>query len=253
MEVGVNNERDIKISLAESAKALDEVVIVGYGTQKKKDLTGAISVISSKEFEAQSTANMGDALEGKIPGVQISKPSGQPQSGYNITIRGISTITAGSNPLFIVDGVPTTSINQIEPSDIENISILKDASAAAIYGASGANGVVLISTKRGSNHKTRVSLNSYYGIANVRKTMDVLDASQYKGLMTEMGYNTDWSLYNNNTDWQDEVFRTGQTQSYQLSVAGGNEKTTFYLSGSYFDQDGVIIANSMALYHCQNR
>lgn len=248
MEVGVNNERDIKISLMESAKALDDVVIVGYGTQKKKDLTGAISVVSSKEFEAQSTANMGDALEGKIPGVQISKPSGQPQSGYNITIRGISTITAGSNPLFIVDGVPTTSINQIEPTDIENISILKDASAAAIYGASGANGVVLITTKRGSNQQTRVSFNSYYGISNVRKTMDVLNATQYKSLMTEMGYNTDWSLYNNNTDWQNEVFRTGQTQSHQLSVSGGNEKTTFYLSGSYFDQDGVIIANSMNKY-----
>ena len=248
MEVGVNNERDLRISLVEGTKALDEVVIVGYGTQKKKDLTGAISVVSSKEFEAQSTANMGDALEGKISGVQISKPSGQPQSGYSFTIRGISTITAGSDPLFIVDGVPTTSINQIEPTDIESISVLKDASAAAIYGASGSNGVVLITTKRGSDHQTRVGFNSYYGVANVTKTMDVLNATQYKDLMTEMGYNTDWSLYNNNTNWQDEVFRTGQTQSYQSSVSGGNEKTTFYLSGSFFNQDGVIIANSMKKY-----
>ncbi len=247
-EVAVKGKSSFNVVLADNAVGLNEVVAIGYGTTRKKDVTGAVSVVTSKEFESKSTANLGDALEGKISGVQISKPSGQPQSGYNITIRGISTITAGSNPLFIVDGVPTTSINQIEPTDIENISILKDASAAAIYGASGANGVVLITTKRGANHETKVSFNTYYGVANVSKTMDVLNATQYKGLMTEMGYNADWSLYNNNTNWQDQVFRTGETQSYQLSVSGGNEKTSFYLSGSYFNQGGVIIANSMEKY-----
>lgn len=247
-EVIVDGKTLINVTLVDKTVELNEVVAIGYGTVTKKDLTGAVSVVTSKEFEVRPTANMGDALEGKIAGVQISKPSGQPQSGYNITIRGISTITAGSNPLFIVDGVPTSSINQIEPTDIENISILKDASAAAIYGASGANGVVLITTKRGANHETKVNFNTYYSVANVAKTMDVLNASQYKGLMTEMGYNTDWSLYNNKTNWQDQVFRTGQTQSYQLSVSGGNEKTSFYLSASYFNQEGVIIANSMKKY-----
>jgi TonB-linked SusC/RagA family outer membrane protein len=247
-EVPVNGKSLINVVLSDNAVGLNEVVAIGYGTARKKDVTGAVSFVTSKEFESQSTANMGDALEGKIAGVQISKPSGQPQAGYNITIRGISTITAGSNPLFIVDGVPTTSINQIEPTDIESISILKDASAAAIYGASGANGVVLITTKRGSNHETKVSFNAYYGAASVAKTMDVLNASQYKDLMTEMGYNTDWSLYTNNTNWQNQVFRTGQTQSYQLGISGGNEKTSFYLSGSYFNQGGVIIANSMEKY-----
>ena len=247
-EVEVKGKNSINVVLAESVISLNEVVAIGYGTIRKKDVTGAVSVVTSKEFEGRSTANMGDALEGKIAGVQISKPSGQPQSGYNITIRGISTITAGSNPLFIVDGVPTSSINQIEPTDIENISILKDASAAAIYGSSGANGVVLITTKRGTNQETKVSLNAYYSASNVAKTMDVLNSTQYKDLMSEMGYNTDWSLYNNNTNWQDQVFRTGQTQSYQLGISGGNEKTSFYLSGSYFNQGGVIINNSLEKY-----
>jgi len=253
-DVAVGGKTLIEVTLKELSTTLSEVVVMGYGTQKKKDVTGAVATVSSKEFESRPTSNVGDALEGKIAGVVISKPSGQPQSGYNITIRGISSITAGSNPLFIVDGVPTTSMNQIEPGDIENMTILKDASAAAIYGASGANGVVLITTKRGSDQGTRVSLNSYYGIAKVGKKMDVLNANQYKDLMTEMGYSTDWSLYadNNsnliNNNWQDEVFRTGETKSTQLSISGGNEKTSFYLSGTFFNQDGVIIANSMKKY-----
>ena len=247
-EVLVGDKSIINITMEDLSIGLNEVIAVGYGTVKKKDVTGAVATVSSKDFESRPTSHIGDALEGKIAGVQISKPSGQPQAGYNITIRGINTITAGSNPIFIVDGVPTESINQIEPTDIESISILKDASAAAIYGASGANGVVLITTKRGGNQETRVSFNTYFGVANVAKTMDVLNASQYKDLMSEMNYNTDWTLYDGNTNWQNEVFRTGQTQSYQLSVTGGNEKTSFYLSGSYFNQDGVIIANSMGKY-----
>jgi TonB-linked SusC/RagA family outer membrane protein len=253
-EVAIGGKTQIEVTIKESSTTLSEVVVMGYGTQKKKDVTGAVATVSSKEFQSRPTSNVGDALEGKIAGVVISKPSGQPQSGYNITIRGISSITAGSNPLFIVDGVPTTSMNQIEPGDIESMTILKDASAAAIYGASGANGVVLITTKRGSNQPTRVSLNSYYGTANVGKKMDVLNSNQYKDLMTEMGYTTDWSLYTDHNgklidkNWQDEVFRTGETKSTQLSVSGGNDKTSFYLSGSFFDQNGVIIANSMRKY-----
>ncbi len=253
-ELPIAGKTQIDVTLNQTVTNLNEVVVVGYGKQKKKDVTGAVAVVSSKEFESRPSTNLGDALEGKVAGVVISKPSGQPQSGYNITIRGISTITAGSNPLFIVDGVPTSSINQIEPGDIESMTILKDASAAAIYGASGANGVVLITTKRGSDQGTRVSLNSYYGIANVGKKMDVLNSNQYKDLMSEMGYTTDWSLYTdnngnlNNKNWQDEVFRTGETKSTQLSISGGDEKTSFYLSGSFLNQDGVIIANSLKKY-----
>lgn len=247
-EVAVEGKKTLNVILEYQTIGLDEVVAIGYGTMKKSDVTGAVASVTSKEFESRPTNHFGDALEGKIAGVQISKPSGQPSAGYNITIRGISTITAGSEPLYIVDGVPTTSINQIEPTDIESVTVLKDASAAAIYGASGANGVVLITTKRGSNQGTRVSFNSYYGVASVAKKMDVLNASQYKGLMSEMNYTTDWTLYNADTNWQDEVFRTGRTESNQISVSGGNEKTSFYLSGSYYNQGGVIIANSLEKY-----
>ena len=248
-EAVVKNKTVINAVMTEETYGIDEVVAVGYGTMKKGDVTGSLSVVSSKEFAGRSTTQLGDALEGKIAGVQISKPSGQPQAGYNIRIRGISTITAGSEPLYIVDGVPTTSINEINPTDIESISILKDASSAAIYGASGSNGVVLITTKRGSNQATKVNFNAYYGVANVWKKQDVLDASQYKDLMTEMGKTTDWSLYKYNNNWQDRVFRSAQTKNSQISVSGGNEKTSFYLSGAYLNQEGVVMTNSIEKYN----
>lgn len=244
-EIVVGTQTNINVSMEEESIGLEEVVAIGYGTTRKKDVTGALAVVSSEEFESRSTVQIGDALQGKIAGVQISKPSGQPQSGYNIRIRGISTITAGSEPLYIVDGVPTTSMNQVEATDIESISILKDASSAAIYGASGSNGVVLITTKRGSNRGTKVTFNAYYGLSNVWKNQDVLNVSQYKELMTEMGQTTDWSQYPNDIYWQDEVFRTAQTKNAQLAFSGGNEKTSFYLSGSYIDQEGVVITNSL--------
>lgn len=244
-EVAVGNKTVINAVMAEETFGIDEVVAIGYGTMKKSDVTGSLSVVTSKEFESRSATHMGDALEGKIAGVQISKPSGQPQAGYNIRIRGISTITAGSEPLYIVDGVPTTSINEIDPTDIESISILKDASSAAIYGSSGSNGVVLITTKRGSNQPTKVNVNSYLGVSNVWSKQDVLNTTQYKELMTEMGFTTDWSLYKYNNNWQDRVFRSAQTKNAQISVSGGNEKTSFYLSGSYLNQEGVVITNSL--------
>jgi len=248
-DVAVGNKTSINVEMQEETFGIEEVVAVGYGTMKKSDVTGSLSVVTSKEFASRSTAHLGDALQGKIAGVQISKPSGQPQSGYNIRIRGISTITAGSEPLYIVDGVPTTSINEVEPTDIESISILKDASSAAIYGASGSNGVVLITTKRGSNQATKVNFNAYYGVANVWKKQDVLDAGQYKDLMTEMGKSTDWSLYKYNNNWQDHVFRSAQTKNSQISVSGGNEKTSFYLSSSYLNQEGIVITNSLEKYN----
>lgn len=248
-EVAIGNKTVINAVLSEETYGIDEVVAIGYGTMKKGDVTGALSVVSSKEFESRSTTQLGDALEGKIAGVQISKPSGQPQAGNNIRIRGISTITAGSEPLYIVDGVPSSSINEIDPTDIESISILKDASSAAIYGASGSNGVVLVTTKRGSNQPTKVNFNAYYGMANVWKKQDVLNASQYKELMTEMGKTTDWSLYPYDNNWQDQVFRSAETKNSQISISGGNEKTSFYLSGSYLNQQGIVITNSLEKYN----
>jgi TonB-linked SusC/RagA family outer membrane protein len=245
IEVMEGKTLDIQIKLSETANAINEVIVVGYGTQQKKDITGAVTAISSKVLEDRPNTQFGYSLEGKAAGVQVIRSSGQPQAGFSIRIRGTSTITSGSEPLYIVDGVPTASINEINPADIESFSVLKDAASAAIYGSFGANGVVLITTKRGKSGKTQMNFETYDGISSIWKRMDVLNASQYKELMTDMGQSQNWSQYTANTNWQDELFRTANQQNYQLSVSGGNEKTNFYLSGSYVKQDGVVISNTV--------
>lgn len=245
VEVKVKDLSQINVVLKTVNTVGEQVVVVGYGTQKKKDMTGSVSVISGKELEDRPNTEFGYSIEGKAAGVQVIRSSGQPQSGFSIRIRGTSSITSGSEPLYIVDGVQTQSINEINPADIESFSILKDAAAAAIYGSSGANGVVLITTKRGKNQKTKLTLDVYNGYSQVMKHMPVLNSSQYKDLMTEMGQALNWSDYTANTDWQKELFRTAGQQNYQLSVAGGNENTNFYMSGSIVRQDGVVISNTL--------
>lgn len=240
-----NNQLSLQIVLRKKENELNQMVVVGYGSQKKKDITGSVSVLSSKELENRGNTQFGYAIEGKAAGVQVIRPSGQPQAGFSIRIRGTSTITAGSEPLYIIDGVPTESTNEISPADIDNITILKDASAAAIYGASGANGVVLITTKRGKNQKTKISFDTYQGMANVWKKIDVLNAAEYKTLMNEMGQSVDWTKYTADNKWQDKVFRTAHSQSYQLGITGGNENTGYYISGSWLKQQGVVLTNEL--------
>ena len=245
LELSIGNNHALQITLHKKENELNQVVVTGYGSQRKKDITGSVSTLSAKDIENRGNTQFGYAIEGKAAGVQVIRPSGQPQAGFSIRIRGTSTITAGSEPLYLVDGVPTESTNEINPADIENISILKDASAAAIYGASGANGVVLITTKRGHNQKTRVAFDTYQGIANVWKRIDVLNAAQYKALMNEMGQSVDWTKYTADNNWQDKVFRTAHSQSYQLGITGGNENTGYYISGSWLKQQGVVISNEL--------
>src|SRR6185437_1768881 len=245
VEIAVGNQIIINVSMEEESKVLDQVVVIGYGTQKKKDITSSISVVSSKALEDRPNTEFGYSLEGKAAGVQVIRSSGQPQSGFSIRIRGTSSITSGSEPLYIVDGVQTQSINEINPGDIESFSILKDAAAAAIYGSSGANGVVLITTKRGKNQKTELNLQVYNGYSDLMKYMPVLNSTQYQDLMTDMGQSLDWSKYTANTNWQKELFRTANEQNYQLSVSGGNASTNFYMSGSIVKQDGVVISNTL--------
>jgi TonB-linked SusC/RagA family outer membrane protein len=248
-EIAVAGKTLVDVTLTESATNLSEVVVMGYGTQQKKDVTGAVASVTAKEFKDRPNTQLGYALEGKVAGVQVVRPSGQPQAGFTIRVRGTSTITAGSEPLYIVDGVPTTSVNQINPSDIESMSILKDASAASIYGASGSNGVVIITTKRGGNQKTKVTFDTYMGSSKVWRKLDVLNAAQYKDLVSEMGQTTDWSLYPYDSHWQDQAFRTGHQQSYQLAVSGGNENTNYYISGSWMKQEGIEITNVVDRYN----
>jgi len=244
-EVAVGNTESFNVVLKAAEKQMEEVVVVGYGTQKKKDVTGAIATLSAKDLENRPNTQFGYSIEGKAAGVQVIRSSGQPQAGFSIRVRGTSSITSGSDPLYIVDGVPTNNTNDINPADIESISILKDASSAAIYGAGGSNGVVLITTKRGKNQKLRLNFNSSATFSSAWKRMDMLTGSQFKDLATEMGKTTDWAKYNKNTNWQDEIFRTAITQNYQLAAVGGTKSTSYYLSGSLINQNGIVLNNNL--------
>ncbi len=248
-EVKVGNQHNYNIKLNEDVKILDELVVMGYGTQKKGNITGAIASLSDDAFLERSNTNFGNAMQGKSAGVQVTMPTGKPQSGFSIRVRGTSSINAGSEPLYIVDGIPTSSTKDINPTDIESMSILKDAASAAIYGSSGANGVVIITTKHGIIQKPVVDFTASFGTTTAHARMDVLNAKQYKALMTEMGRNLDWNLYPNDTDWQNEVFRTGLLQNYQISVKGGSEKAKYYLSGGYINTEGIIETNKVERYN----
>jgi TonB-linked SusC/RagA family outer membrane protein len=244
-EITIGTNSSFVIKLKQADNELNQIVVVGYGTQKKKDLTGSLSTISSKDLENRANTQFGYAIEGKTSGVQVIRSSGQPQAGFSIRVRGTASITSSSDPLYVVDGVPTYNTSEINPADIENITILKDASSAAIFGSSGANGVVLITTKRGKSQKFKLSYNASITSSTAWKKMDVLNADQFKALATEMGGSTDWTKYTANTNWQDEIFRNAISQNHQLSATGGNDKTTYYLSGSINDQKGIVLNNSL--------
>lgn len=244
-EVAVGNVVNLTIKLKQSVNQMEQVVVVGYGTQRKKDVTGSIATLSAKDLENRPNTQFGYAIEGKAAGVQVIRSSGQPQAGFSIRVRGTSSITSGSEPLYIVDGVPTPNTNDINPADIESITVLKDASSAAIYGAGGSNGVVLITTKRGKNQKLKLNFNTSLTMSSAWKRMDMLNGTQFKDLATEMGKTTDWTKYNKNTNWQDEIFRNALSQNYQLSATGGTKKTSYYLSGSLIDQNGIVLNNNL--------
>ena len=243
-KINVNNSA-LNVTLLDDQKALTEIVVVGYGSQRKGDITGSVASISDEVFESRPNTQFGNLIQGKTAGVQVITSSGKPSGEFNIRIRGTSSITSSSEPLYVMDGIPIGDTRSINPADIESISILKDASSAAIYGAQGANGVVLITTKKGKIGKAKVDFNSYMGSSSVWKRMDLLNADQYKALMTEMGQNTDWSLYTANTDWQDKIFQNGRSQNYQLSMSGRNDKTGYYISGGWMQQVGAVRSAEM--------
>lgn len=237
-EVPVNGQTSLRIQLTLSDKQLDQVVVVGYGSQRKKDVTGAVSVVTAADIANRPIVNTGEALQGKASGVQVVTNSGKPGAGLSIRIRGATSISAGNDPLYVVDGIPTTNVDAVNPNDIESISILKDASSAAIYGARAANGVVLITTKKGVAGKSSINLNVYGGWSKPTHTIEALNAQQYKDYIfasTGQTVNSDVNI-----NWPGEVFRTGNQQNYQLSVAGGSEKTQHYISVAYTEQKGII-------------
>tara|TARA_B100000809_G_scaffold266516_1_gene329617 strand:- start:7462 stop:10419 length:2958 start_codon:yes stop_codon:yes gene_type:complete len=245
IEKRINGLKTINVVLEENVLAMNEVVVVGYGSQQKKDITGSVSIIGAEALESRPNTQVGALIQGRAPGVQVLSSSGKPSQGLSIRIRGTNSINAGSEPLYVLDGVPTTDTRSINPSDIESISILKDASSAAIYGAQGANGVVIITTKRGTSSKPTINLNTYIGVASVWNTLPVLNGDQYRDLMTEMGQNTDWDKYTENTDWQKEIFQTGLSQNLQVSMGGKSNNTNYYVSGGYVKQTGAVRSSEM--------
>jgi len=238
IEEPVNNRTTVSIKLADDNQQLNEVVVVGYGTQVKKDLTTAVVSVSSKDIQNQPITNPLQAIQGKAAGVQVNSQSGKPGAGISISIRGNTSITGSNSPLYVIDGVTSRDASFINPNDIESMTILKDASAAAIYGSSGANGVVLITTKKGTAGKLKVGFNAFTGFSNFWKKQDVLNSDQYIALQRELGYTTFGGTQN--TDWQKETFGTGTQNNYQVSLSGGTKGGQYYFSSGYQQDKGVV-------------
>lgn len=249
-EIAVLGKQKVDIVLEEESFNLDEVVAIGYGSIKKSDLTGSVASVNSNDLNAFPTNSAVQALQGRATGVQIqSDNGGEPGGNYNILIRGSSSINASSSPLYVIDGFPQGTLPPAD--DIESIEILKDASATAIYGSRGANGVVLITTKKGVLGDAKIRLNTSYSVQNEIKRYDLLNAQQFAEMInTVTGSNAfdSPSSLGVGTDWQDEIFQTGNIQNYNLSISGGADKVNYYLSGVYFDQKGVILNSDFKRY-----
>ena len=266
----------INVELVVDVAQLEEVVVIGYGTVRKSDLTGAVASVSEESLKQSVSTSLDQALQGRAAGVQVYQNSGQPGGGVSIRIRGASSINGNNEPLYVIDGIPisgdaggtaigfdwggggngqtaVSALSNINPADIVSVEILKDASATAIYGSRGANGVVLITTRRGKSGQAKVSYEGYYGSQTVSKYMDIMNLREYadymndlaeEGLITQREQFLDPSLLGEGTDWQREIYRTAPMRSHQLTVSGGNDKTRYSISGGYYDQEGIIIGSN---------
>ena len=247
-EVAVGSMTTLNIALKVDDKTLEEVVVVGYGSVKKSDLTGSVSSVKAEQIAAYPAGGLTQALQGRAAGVQIQANNGDPGAGFKLRIRGSSSINASSDPIFVVDGFVGGSIPP--PEDIESIEILKDASATAIYGSRGANGVVMVTTKQGKDGKTKVEFNTSYSSQNEINRLELLNADQYTAYMKEVI--PTYVSPGGNTDWQKQIFKTGTIQNHQLSFSGGNQNTKYYVSGSIYDQQGIIIGTDFKRYSLTN-
>ena len=314
-EVAINNQSQVNIALSTDSRSLSEVVVIGYGVQEKRDVTTSIASINAEDIEELPVSGFDQALVGKLAGVQAAQTSGTPGGGLSIRVRGTSSITAGNEPLYVIDGVPVSNdlrsattlgsndsgvdtypdqpinpLNSINVNDIASIEVLKDASAAAIYGSRGSNGVVLITTKQGTSGKPQISYNGYVGVQTVARKIDMLDAYEYADINGEghnnsyldaipsgninetneersaraeslgLSPNAGWLIPPElqpyldgtpgltNTDWQDAIYRDALIQNHSLSISGGGDNTDYYVSGTYFDQDGIIRSSGFKQY-----
>ncbi len=275
--VTVLPDQDVTLDFAVTSQAtqLEEVVAIGYGTTERRELTGAVASVTGDQVGAAPVTSFDEALLGRAAGVEVVSSSGQPGAGVMVRIRGGNSISAGNDPLYVIDGVPVTTnlavattgnllgegmrgvnpIAGLDPNDIESIQILKDAAAGAIYGARAANGVVLITTKHGRTGQNTVSFGSYYGIQEVRRTLPVLDAKQFAQMVNTAYANAgqaafytpaEVAAFGQGTDWQGAIFRSAPMRNYDLSLSGGDTNTTYYLSGSLLQNDGVVIGSDLS-------
>ena len=239
----------MKVTMQEDANTLNEVVTIGYGSVKRKDVTTAVSSVSTKDLEKRPIVSALQGMQGMAAGLQISQANGQPGAAPTIRVRGTTSLNGSNSPLYVVDGVPVDNVDYLSSDDIDNIQILKDASSAAIYGSRAANGVVIINTRQGKAGVTKIALNAHYAFNGVRDNQNSLNAAQYKELMDELGV---VRLPNNlvdQTDWKKEVYRVGNVQDYQLNITSGNDKLRYFLSGGYTGEDGVIRASNYKRYN----
>ena len=262
-EIDVSSRNSVNVILELDNTLLDEVVIVGYGSQTLKDVTGSISTVNSKDFENQPIPRIENMLQGRVNGVEVTQNSGAPGASISIRIRGTSSYAASSSPLYVIDGIIGGDINTINPNDIESITVLKDASANAIYGAFAANGVVVVTTKRGKGGKPKLDVNFTQGLSHVSRKLDLMNAPEYmmsvkeKQIITDAGIDpnnpndpklifTDndirEALINgNSTDWQNEIFQMAQSNNIQLSLSGGSDTDNYYLSAGYNNAEGIVL------------
>lgn len=278
-EIPVEGETTINVTLESDMNSLDQVVVVGYGTVKKSDLTGAVSSIKAEDFNPGANASIDQALQGRVAGVQIFQKSNEPGGGLSINIRGAGSIQGGNEPLYVIDGVivnngsvagsggvgftanqnPRNPLNAINPADIESIEVLKDASSTAIYGSRGSNGVVIITTKKGKQGKLRISYDGYSGFQEVAETLDLLSPTEYRDVLNSLidagaGDAAQYvsEIQENGTDWQDEVLRSmAPVQNHNFSFSGGGEKNTYFASLNYFNQEGLVEGSGMQRYNAR--
>ncbi len=265
-EVTVTHSK-VDVELEEDMTKLDEVVLIGYGSSSRKDLTGSIASLKSQDLETTRVTSADELVQGRVSGLVLTQTSGQPGGASSIRIRGTSSILAGNEPLYVIDGVIVESnssrlssgviegpsvnaMSSINPADIKSIDVLKDASATAIYGSRGANGVIIIKTKRGHNGEVKVNFDSYFGIQTVNKKLKLLNGAQFAHYINEANYNagfprtyTSPTAFGKGTDWQDELFRDALVQNYDFSVRGGNENIKYSVSASYLDQEGIVMGS----------
>ncbi|WP_128546987.1 SusC/RagA family TonB-linked outer membrane protein [Larkinella soli] len=281
-EVAIDGRSTLDVQLQPDNKTLGEVVVVGYGTQEKKDLTGAIASVGAKDIQKLPVSGVDQALQGQVAGLQISQSNGAPGANTSILIRGIGSISGGNEPLFVIDGYPVTNsgignpLNTINPNDIESVDVLKDASSTAIYGSRGSNGVIMITTRRGKAGKTRIEVDAYTGFQEVAKKLDLMNTREFAQFVIDgrnNGYLDNVAGANisdpnskrpnsyqipsvllgdlsrlPDTDWQDAIFRQAPIRNYQIAASGGNENLRYSVSGGYFNQKGIIISSGLERY-----